>query len=202
MVEGGEGSGKSTQARLLASRLGARYTREPGGTALGEALRGLLLSPRPEPVAPRAELLLMVAARAQHVAEIVAPALAGGEDVVSDRFSPSTLAYQAYGRELPVEEVVEACHLAAPCLEADLVVLLDVPPDVGAARRGGRPDRIEAAGSAFHARVREGFLAQARAAPDRWAVLDGTRPVEDLAEAIGALVDERLGTEPRTQPCR
>lgn len=192
VLEGGEGSGKSTQAGLLAARLGARLTREPGGTALGEELRTLLLAPRDHAVATRAELLLMVAARAQHVAEVVGPALEAGEDVVSDRFSGSTLAYQAFGRGLPLAEVEAACRLAAPAVEPDLVVLLDVPPEVGAARRSGQPDRIEAAGDSFHARVREGFLALAAAHPATWAVLDGTRPVDDLARAVGALVAERL----------
>lgn len=193
MLEGGEGSGKSTQARLLAARLGARLTREPGGTELGEVLRSAVLARRAEPIAPRAELLVMVAARAQHVAEVVEPALAAGEDVVSDRFSGSTLAYQAYGRGLPLGEVEAACRLAAPGLEPDLVVLLDLPSEAGAARRGhGGPDRIEAAGSGFHARVREGFLALAAAAPDRWVVLDAAVPVDELAGAIARCVTDRL----------
>jgi dTMP kinase len=199
VLEGGEGSGKSTQTRLLAARLGARATREPGGTALGEELRRLVLSPRPEPVAARAELLLMAAARAQHVAEVVRPALEAGEDVVSDRFSGSTLAYQAYGRGLPLAEVEAACHLASDGLEPDLVVLLDLSPEVGAARRAGGPDRIEAAGPAFHARVRDGFLAIAATAPERWVVLDASRPADEIAEEIARLVDDRLGgaTGPR-----
>jgi dTMP kinase len=192
VVEGGEGSGKSTQARLLAQQLGARVTREPGGTPLGEEIRNLLLAPRAQPVAARAELLLMVAARAQHVAEVIEPALAAGEDVVSDRFSPSTLAYQAYGRGLPLEDVATACRLAAPGLEPDLVVLLDVPFEVGMARNTGGLDRIEAEGAAFHARVRDGFLAQAKAEPQRFVVFDGTLPIDALAASIGALVKERL----------
>lgn len=195
-LEGGEGSGKSTQAGRLAERLGAVLTREPGGTALGEELRRLVLAPRAEEVAPRAELLLMAAARAQHVAEVIRPALEAGRDVVTDRFSGSTLAYQAFGRRLPRAEVEVASRLATDGLEPDLVLLLDLPPDLGHARRGGYPDRIEAAGADFHARVRNGFLALAAADPERWVVLDGRQAADDLAEQIAALVTDRLGPRP------
>ncbi len=201
VLEGGEGSGKSTQARRLADRLGARCTREPGGTTLGEQVRQIVLARRPEPVTARAELLLMTAARAQHVTEVLRPALAAGEDVVSDRYAGSTLAYQAYGRGLPLDEVEAACRVAADGLEPDLVVLLDLPVAVAARRLAGGRDRIEAAGPAFHERVRNGFLELAAADRDRWVVLDGTAPVEALAGQIAGLVADRLGRRP-VEPVR
>lgn len=193
VLEGGEGSGKSTQARLLADHLGAVLTREPGGTALGEQIRSVLLDPGSVPVEARAELLLMVAARAQHVAEVIVPALEGGRDVVSDRFSGSTVAYQGYGRGLPLDEVGQACRLAAGNLEPDLVVLLDVPPAVAEARRDRDEDRIEGAGRAFHGRVRDGFLCLARAAVPTWAVLDGSGTVDEVSRAVRSEVKARLG---------
>lgn len=202
VFEGGEGAGKSTQARLLADRLGARLTREPGGTALGERLRGLLLDPELRDLDPRAELLLMVAARAQHVGRVVAPALEAGSDVVCDRFSGSTLAYQGYGRGLPLGDVAAACALAGQGVVPDVTVLLDVAPLVARHRRaaeGGRTrtDRIEAAGEAFHARVRAGFLEIAAGAG--WVVVDGSGSVEEVAAAVADAVGHVIGalTAPR-----
>jgi dTMP kinase len=188
VLEGGEGVGKTTQAERLAVRLGARLTREPGGTVLGEATRTLLLDPRLDSVAPRAELLLMVAARAQHVAEVILPALESGRDVVCDRFSGSTLAYQGFGRGLPLAEVRLACELATSGLEPDRTILIDIDPGLAATRpRADRPDRIEAAGADFHERVRRGFLELA--AGPGWVVVDGAAPPDEVAAAIDAAID-------------
>lgn len=178
--EGGEGAGKSTQAARLAKAIGARLTREPGGSDLGEHIRGLLLGSPGGVIDPRAELMLMLAARAQHVSELIRPALDSGHDVVVDRFSGSSLAYQGYGRGLPVPEVEAACDLATGGLWPDLTILLDVPLEVGAARRSGRErDRIEAEGEGFFGRVREGFLELA--ASHDWVILDGTASEDQVA---------------------
>jgi dTMP kinase len=192
VLEGGEGSGKSTQATLLADARGALLTREPGGTALGELLRPLLLDGAAGPVDPRAELFLMVAARAQHCAEVILPTLEAGRDVVCDRFSGSTLAYQGFGRGLPIEEVAEACRLAAAGVEPDLTVLLDVPDTLARSRRDRPLDAIERAGAAFHARVLEGFATLAREDPS-WVVVDGSGTIEQVATSLRTLVAERLG---------
>jgi dTMP kinase len=182
--EGGEGSGKSTQARRLAERLGAVLTHEPGATPLGQRIRALVLDPDSPPASPRAESLLLAADRAQHVAEVVRPSLERGQDVVSDRFSGSTLAYQGYGRGLAVEELAAVSRWASGGLEPDLVILLDVPIDVAATRRCRAPDRMEAEDAGFHARVVEGYRALAAASPDRWAVVDGTGDVDEVADRV------------------
>ncbi|HVM02088.1 MAG TPA: dTMP kinase, partial [Acidimicrobiales bacterium] len=186
--EGGEACGKSTQAALLASRLGAVLTREPGGTAVGERVRAVLLDRSVAGLDARAEALLMAAARAQHVAEVVRPALAAGRDVVTDRFSHSSLAYQGFGRGLPVDEVRRLSEWATGGLWPDVVVLLDLPAGEADARRG-RPDRFEAEGAEFHRRVEAGFRALAAADPARWRVVDGTGTIDEVAarvwEAVG-----------------
>lgn len=178
--EGGEASGKSTQARLLADRIDALLTREPGGTPIGEQVRALLLDPAVA-VDERAEALLMASARAQHVRDVIEPALASGRHVVTDRFTASSLAYQGYGRGLPLEEVRALSAFATGGLEPDLYVLLDVPPDVAASRRDRAHDRMESAGEDFHRRVREGFLALV---DERWLVVDGTLPVEEVEATV------------------
>lgn len=192
VFEGGEASGKSTQARLLADRLDAVATREPGGTALGERVRALLLDPSTGDVDPRTELLLMAAARSEHVVAVIEPALAEGLDVVCDRFSGSSLAYQGYGRGLPVDEVADVSRWASAGLEPDLIVLLDVSESVRADRLGRALDRLESAGEDFHTRVAQGFRDLAASDPDRWVVLDGSRPVAELAEVIADVVSARL----------
>lgn len=201
VLEGGEASGKSTQAARLAERLGALLTREPGGTPVGERIRGLLLDPGPAApggsggLAPRTEALLLLAARAEHVAAVIRPALEAGRDVVCDRFAGSTLAYQGWGRGLPVAELRSLSGWAAAGCEPDLVVLLQVPPAVGAARlaaRGRAADRMEGAGASFFERVEEGFAALAAADPDRWAVVDGDGTVDAVAERVAAAVAGRL----------
>jgi len=192
-LEGGEGAGKSTQAARLAERLDAVLTFEPGGTALGEAVRRLLLDPAGGPVDARAEALLFAADRAAHVAQVIEPALAAGRSVVSDRFVESSLAYQAFGRGLPLEEVRALSAFATGGRRADVVVVLDVDPAVGADRRGRAPDRMEAEGAAFHARVRAGFAELAAAEPERIAVVDASGDVDEVARRTWAAVEERLG---------
>jgi dTMP kinase len=189
VLEGGEGVGKSTQAAALARHLGAVLTREPGGTALGEALRGLLLgSDRPAPVA-RAETLMMLAARAQHVAEVIEPALARGQDVVCDRYSGSTLAYQGYGRGLDLVEIAELDRWASGGRAPDLVILLDMPAEGARQRRAGStPDRIEGEGDDFLGRVQAGFRELAAASPGLWKVVDASGEVGEVAAAVRVAV--------------
>ena len=186
--EGGEGSGKSTQAALLARSLGAVLTHEPGGTEIGRRIRQLVLDPTAAGLDSRAEALLMAADRAQHVAEVIRPALERGQDVVSDRYSGSTLAYQGYGRGLPLDDLAEVSRWAAAGLEPDVVVLLDVPAAVAMTRRCGSSDRMEAEGEAFHARVMDGYRALAAADPGRWVVVDGTGSIEEVAARVQAAV--------------
>jgi dTMP kinase len=193
-LEGIDGSGKSTQARALAAALGARITHEPGATALGVALRRLLLAPEAPPISLRAEALLMAADRAEHVSVVVAPALAAGEWVVSDRFSGSTLAYQGYGRGLNTAELARLVDWATAGLSPDLSILVDVPVDVAQTRLARTaPDRLERLGPAFAQLVHDGFLALAAADPAHWAVVDGTIDRATLTTRILAIVHERVG---------
>jgi dTMP kinase len=191
--EGGDGCGKSTQAARLASALDAVLTREPGGTTIGRLIRGVLLDPAHDAMEARAEALLLAADRAQHVAEVVLPALTAGRDVVADRSAFSSLAYQAHGRGLPVDDVRRVNHWATGGRWPDLVVLLDADPAVLAHRLGTELDRIEQADPGFHQRVREAYLALAGEAPDHWLVLDAELGPDDLADAVGRAVRERLG---------
>lgn len=190
--EGGEASGKSTQARLLADRLGAVLTREPGGTRLGEAIRDLLLDPANAEMTDRAEALLFAAARAQHVAEVIEPALVAGRDVVTDRFAASSFAYQSFGRELPLDQVEPLSSFAVHGVWPDLNILLVVPTEVAAGRLG-ELDRLEGVGIDFHRRVADGFDTLAAADPDRWARVDASGSVEEVAGRVATVVDERLG---------
>jgi len=189
--EGGEASGKSTQAARLANRLGAVLTREPGGTAVGEHIRELLLDPAVSNLDVRAEALLMAAARAQHVAEVVRPALADGRDVVTDRYAYSSLAYQGYGRGLALDEVRGLSEWATEGLWPDVVVLLDVPADVADARLGAR-DRFEREAGAFHDRVVDGFRRLADDDPARWVTVDGVGPPDEVERRVWAAVSARL----------
>lgn len=191
-LEGGEASGKSTQARLLAARLDAVLTREPGGTPVGSRLREVLLDPAFPQLDVRAETLLMAADRAEHVSSVVRPALDAGRLVVSDRSAFSALVYQGHGRGLPVDDVWRVSDWASDGLWPSLVVLLDVDDDVRAARlaaSGALADRIERAGDAFHRRVNEGFRSMAAADPERWVVVDGSGPADEVAALVGAGVD-------------
>jgi dTMP kinase len=163
VFEGGEGSGKSTQARRLADRLGpsALLTFEPGDSALGAEVRRLLLDSPELDVTPRAEALLMAADRAQHVIEVIEPALADGRTVVCDRFAGSSIAYQGHGRQLPATQIEQLSRWATLDRWPDLVLLLEVPPAAAASRLDRARDRLESAGDAFHRRVHDGFLLQA-----------------------------------------
>jgi dTMP kinase len=192
VFEGGEGSGKSTQAERLAATLGAVLTREPGATPVGQQLRALLLDPATGDLSPRTEALLMLADRAEHVAAVVRPALEAGRHVVSDRHTGSTLAYQGGGRGLDEQELRELSAWATAGVVPDLVVLLDVDPGVAARRLGADRDRFEAEGDGFHRRVRQSFLAQAAHEPHRWVVVDGGGPLDEVTARVQAVVAERL----------
>jgi dTMP kinase len=196
-LEGGEASGKSTQARLLAARLDAVLTREPGGTPVGARMREVLLDPSVQGLDPRAETLLMAADRAQHVSSVVRPALAAGRTVVSDRSAFSSIAYQGYGRGLALDEVQQVSDWATCGLWPSLVVLVDVGDGVRAARlaaTGRAGDRMEEAGDDFHRRVNDGFRAMAAADPARWVVVDGGASAGEVASAIDAAVDGWMAT--------
>ena len=190
--EGGEACGKSTQSARLADALGAVLTREPGGTTIGAHIRSLVLDPSTIGLAPRAEALLMAADRAQHVAELVEPALVAGRHVVTDRFAGSSIAYQGFGRGLPIEEIRQLSLWATGGTWPDLIVLLDVPETEADRRLGASRDRMEAEPASFHAAVIAGFHTQAEAEPDRWVVIDGTPPIDEVAKAVSAAVAERL----------
>ena len=176
--EGIEGSGKSTQLGLTAERLGARavVTKEPGGTAIGRALREVLLDPASRDLTPMAELLLYFADRAQNVAEVVRPGLSEGRVILCDRYVESSLAYQGRGRGLSREAILSLAELATGGLRPDLIVLLDLSVEEGLARVGrrGSHDRLESEKRAFHQRVREGYLELMAAEPERWLRLDAT----------------------------
>jgi dTMP kinase len=191
--EGGDAAGKSTQTDRLAERLGAVRTREPGGTPLGAAIRSHFLDPATGEIHPRAEALLMAADRAQHVATVVRPALESGRHVVTDRYFHSSIAYQGHGRGLDPAGVELLNRWATDGLLADVVVLLDLPVEVARRRVAHEaPDRLEAEEAAFHERVRAGFLAQAAADPDRWAVVDATGTPGEIEAAVWEVVVARL----------
>jgi dTMP kinase len=191
VLEGPDGVGKSTQAARLAGELGAVLTREPGGTAIGSHLRELLLDRGSTGLDPKAEALLMAADRAQHVAEVVRPALTAGRHVVADRYLYSSVAYQAYGRGLPAEHIRRLSLWASDGLEPDLVVLLDGP------RRRTAGDRLEDEDAAFHERVAAGYRAQAAADPERWVVIDARRSIEETEALLLWAVRDRLGLHDR-----
>ena len=188
--EGGDGAGKSTQLRLLAESLRERgvpvlLTREPGGSALGEQIRSLVLDPEHAPVDPRTEALLFAASRSAHVQRTLLPALREGITVLTDRYLDSSVAYQGAARELGTQTVRDLNLWAVDGLLPDLTVLLDVPEETGRARRAERAaDRMEQEPAPFHEEVRQAFLELARQAPQRYLVLQADAPVEDLAAQI------------------
>ncbi len=207
VLEGPDGSGKSVQARTLAQRLRRRghsvtLSREPGGTELGEQVRHIVNDPGPTPRGPKADVLLYSAARAQHVDEVIRPALEAGDVVVCDRYVTSTMAYQGYGSGMDLDLLARIGDWVTGGLQPDLVILLDVSPQTGLDRR--------AAGSAaeltrwedearfdldFHTRVREGYLEMAAADPDRWVVVDGRGSVDDVADEVDHVVETFLRDE-------
>ena len=195
--EGGEGAGKSTQAQRLAAMLRERghrvtVTREPGGTEVGRRLRALLLDTTTSGLAARTETLLYAADRAQHVAEVVRPALDRGEIVITDRYIDSSVAYQGAGRVLPNEDVLRISRWATGALEPDLTVVLDVPSGVGLRRFAEPADRLESEPLDFHERVRREFLTLAARRPDRYLVVDGTSKPEDVTVGILARLTDLL----------
>ncbi|MGA1746453.1 MAG: dTMP kinase [Ilumatobacteraceae bacterium] len=193
-LEGPEGCGKSTQAQRLAGDLDAVLTRETGGTPIGRRLRDILHDVTVDDLDDHAETLIVAADRAQHLAQVVRPALAAGRNVVSDRSVYSTLAYQGYGRGLPVDEVRRINDWAIGDSWPDLVILLDADDEVLTSRMQGRElDRFERAGDDFHARVRAGFASMAAADPDRWVTVDAADSPDAIAAIIRAAVSERLG---------
>lgn len=192
--EGAEGCGKSTQAARLAGRLDAVLTRETGGTDIGRRIREILHDTTVDQLAPRAEALLTAADRAQHLDELVRPALVAGRHVVSDRSVWSTLAYQGYGRQLDLAEIRRINDWAIGGLWPELVVLIDVDPEVLVERMSGRElDRFEQESAEFHARVRAGFRAMATDDPERWVVIDGTAGVDEVEARVVDAVRARLG---------
>jgi len=185
VLEGGEASGKSTQAARLAQAIQAVLTREPGGTPLGERVRSLLLDPTGPGISARAEALLMMAARAQHVQDVIAPALAAGRDVVCDRFSASTIAYQGYGRGLDPEQLSQISHWASGGIMPDRVILLVVPRSEARARlTDRRADRIESEEETFFERVEAGFVALAGLDPIRWRIVDATGDPDEVERRV------------------
>ena len=191
-VEGVDASGKSTQARLLAESLGAVFTFQFGATGVGAVVRRMLLDPDNDALDDRTEALLIIADKAQHVAEIVGPALRAGRDVVTDRFTASTLAYQGYGRGLDLAELQTMMRFATGGIEPDLNLLLDIPLELASRRLGSSLDRFEGTGDGFLDRVRTGYLTMAETDPARWAVVDANGSVDDVAARVMAAVQERL----------
>jgi dTMP kinase len=194
VLEGGEGSGKSTQARELARRLRALghrvcETREPGGTEVGGDIRRALLH-TDVALDPHAELLLLLADRAQHVAEVVEPRVTAGDIVVCDRFAPSSLTYQGVARGIGVEMVVQLSRWAARNREPDVVVVLDVPDEIAEARVAAERDRLERAGAEFHAKVRAAY--RDLAADFGWVVLDAQGTPEEVARRVWEAVERVL----------
>jgi dTMP kinase len=214
-LEGGEGSGKTTQIVSLAGLLAERgmrclLTREPGGTALGKKIRSVLLRPENAGMTPEAELLLYLADRAEHVHTVIRPALAAGQVVLCDRFFDATVVYQGFARGLSPERIWRLHELLFDGLKPDLTLLLDLPPEEGLARarrqleKGGRAlaeSRFEEETMAFHQRVRDGYLALAEREPERFRVIAAGRAEPDVQRSIRAVVEPRLsGKGSRPEP--
>ena len=191
VFEGGDGAGKSTQVALLREALeraghAVTVTRQPGGTPLGQQIRDLVL--HGEHVAPRAEALLFAADKAHHVDMLIRPALQRGEVVISDRYTDSSVAYQGAGRDLGAQEVHDLNMWAVDGLVPVLTVVVDVPAAEGRRRRGDTHDRLESEEDAFHEAIRQHFLSMARGNPERYLIVDGTQPPEQIhAEVMNRL---------------
>ncbi len=198
-LEGGDGAGKSTQVRLLRAALEQRgcevlVTRQPGGTPLGAEIRQLVL--HGDHVSARAEALLFAADKAHHVDQLIRPALAAGTVVITDRYVDSAITYQGAGRELGREEVTALQHWAVGGLLPDLTIILDVSPDLGRTRRGAVHDRLESEADDFHDAVRRGYLELAAHDPDRYLVVDGSLPVDEIHRHVLVAVDAVAGSRP------
>lgn len=192
-LEGLEGCGKSTHTKRLGENLDAVITREPGGTRIGSLLRGILADTENTDMAPRTEALLMAADRAQHMAEVVQPALDAGRHVVSDRSIYSTLAYQGHGRRLGTADLLSISTWALEGRLPDLVVFIDVPTQILNERLAKRNlDRFEREGADFFARINDGFHQLIASDPDRFVVIDGTAPKDDVEADIRTRVRDRL----------
>lgn len=198
-LEGVEGVGKSTNLEFIRQyieSLGVPYlvTREPGGTPLAEQIRELILTPREEPVAELCELLLVFAARAQHLKNHILPALNQGVWVISDRFTDATYAYQGRGRGINVEDILKLEAMVHQGIQPDMTIYLDCPPEIGMARAVGRAelDRIESAGVGFMAKVRQGYLERIAQFPDRFCTIDASRELAQVQIEISKTLDEAL----------
>lgn len=196
-IEGGEGVGKSTNADFIQSVLESRgcevvVTREPGGTALGEALRSILLSADIESPVAMAELLIIFAARAQHLTTVIEPALAAGKWVLCDHFTDATYAYQGWGRNIDQRAIASLEQLVQGARRPDLTVLLDMDPSLGLARAKERAelDRFEQEELAFFNRVREGYLARAKEEPARWLIVDASKTLDEVTTVIGQTLND------------
>lgn len=198
-IEGGEGVGKSTNIDFIAERFAASgisfvLTREPGGTPLAEDIRQLLLHPREENVAENTELLLMFAARAQHIAQVIEPALARGECVVCDRFTDATYAYQGGGRGISQQKIADLEQWVQGQLRPDFTVLLDAPIEVGMARanKRGDLDRFEQEQKQFFQSVRNTYLSMANEQPERYRVIDASKTLVEVQQGLAVAVDEMV----------
>lgn len=198
VFEGIDGAGKSTQVKMLAEALvrrgcGVEVCRDPGGTKMGEQIRKILLD-SVESIAPPAEALLYAASRAQLAAEVIRPALRQGKVVIGDRFSDSTLAYQGFGRGLPVDLLRQVNKLADGELAPDLTILLDLPPEMIRERLAGRRDRLEKEAVSFFERVRQGYLTLAGEKSESCLILDARRPLEEIQQQVLGKVENLLGS--------
>lgn len=199
-LEGPEGSGKTTQARLLAEWLRERghevvLVREPGGTPIGDQIRAVLHDPANTAMAPWTEVFLYAASRAQLVSEVIRPALEAGKVVLCDRYADSTLAYQGYGRGLDLETLRGIIALATGGLTPDLTLYLDIAPEEGLARRrtgGEELNRLDQETLEFHRRVRAGYLELASQEPQRWVVVDAREPIEVVQETLRWILSQRM----------
>ncbi len=199
-LEGPEGSGKTSQIPALKAFICSKgydvvVTREPGGTDVGDQIREVLMNLKNISIVPRTEILLFQAARAQHVEEVIRPALAAGKVVICDRFGDSTLAYQGYGHQTDLETLTYLVNYATGGLKPDLTLLLDIPVKEGMQRKVDNDsewNRLDAYAEAFHCRVREGYLTLAGAEPDRWAIVDAARSKEQVQQSMQQAILDRL----------